>query len=87
MYGPETKSTRQQFRLDLSRIPTQVEINNQWFNELTLSVDANQFLQDLNAQHFATYENAFFAKSTSLNGNAALRAKVKLQYQFNKRGN
>ena len=52
---------------------------------MRLSVDANEFLQNINAQHFTNYEDQFFAKSASLNGNNnPLRTKVKLEYQFNK---
>ena len=85
LYGPEVKQTRIEFVLDLSKIPTLIQINNNWFNELKLSVGVNEFLQNINAQHFTDYENQFFAKSASLNGNNnPLRTKVKLEYQFNK---
>ena len=89
LYGPEQNNQQRIFTLDLSQIPTPIEIDNNWFNQLTLSVGANQFLQNIDAQHFTNYENQFFANSNSLNGNnnAALRAKVKLEYQFNKSGN
>ena len=88
LYGPEQNSRQTIFNLDLSQIPTPVQIDNAWFNKEVLSVDANQFLQDISGQHFTNYEDAFFANSQSLSGanNAALRAKVKLEFQFNKRG-
>ena len=88
LYGPESKNKQKEFRLDLSNIPIQIEIDNNWFNQEILTIDQGKFLQDITEQSFTNYENAFFNKSSSLTSanNATLRAKVKLEYQFNKTG-
>ena len=89
LYGPEETGQQTAFTLNLSQIPAPIEIDRNWFNELTLSITQSQFLQNIDEQTFRDYENQFFARSSSLSGNnsAALRAKVKLQYQFNKTSN
>ena len=88
LYGPEVNGGRSEFSLNLSQIPVQIEIDNDWFNQETLTIEQGKFLQDITEQSFTNYENSFFARSNSLSGpdNTTLRAKVKLIYQFNKVG-
>ena len=56
-------------------------VNKNWFNDIVLS-NNNNLLDSLTSADLVKYEDQIFNKSSSLVGNADLRSKVKLTYQF-----
>ena len=85
IYGPESENTRAVKEIDFSKLNIFVEVNSNWFKEITI-FDNNQtnymVVDDLNNDLLQKWEDKIFDKIKKSTTNPEVLNKINLSYQF-----
>ncbi|WP_406602576.1 hypothetical protein ACJA29_03895 [Metamycoplasma sualvi] len=68
--------------IDLNNISSLIDVDSNWFNEVSLTIANSGYLKDIQESDITTWKDSILNKSTALQTDSSLKNKVEIKFQI-----